>query len=123
MNFPQFGDAGIYSEIGAACASPLTSAQGSAFSSCYSPIRPVGMVALTTLPFLVSRDPVEVAYVARPDPEPRPVRGRRAPEAMNDSNRAGGVLGMNTRLQVEHARQRKRSSPARIDRWVAPSPA
>ncbi len=64
MNFPQFGDAGIYSEIGAACASPLTSAQGSAFLSCYSPIRPVGMVALSTLPFLVTRDPLEVAYVA-----------------------------------------------------------
>jgi len=64
MNFPQFGDAGIYSEIGAACANALTSAQGNAFAGCYNPIRPVGMIALSTVPYLVTRDPVEVAYVA-----------------------------------------------------------
>lgn len=63
MNFPSFGDAPIYSQVGAACASALTYSGGDVFSACYDPLRPLGIVAWSTVPHLVSRDPVNVAYV------------------------------------------------------------
>jgi hypothetical protein len=63
MDFPSFGDAAIYSQAGAACAAALTGAGGGAFAACYDPIRPVGIVAWSTVPYLLARDPVTVAYV------------------------------------------------------------
>jgi hypothetical protein len=64
MNFPSFGDAAAYSEVGAGCASALTSPQGDVFTACYHPLRPLGIVAWSTVPHLVSRDPVDVAYIS-----------------------------------------------------------
>lgn len=63
MNFPSFGDAAAYSQVGAACATALTSPQGDVFTACYDPLRPLGIVAWSTVPHLVARDPVDVAYV------------------------------------------------------------
>jgi hypothetical protein len=63
MNFPSFGDAATYSQVGAACAAALTSGGGDAFRACYDPLRPLGIVAWSTVPHLVARDPVDVAYV------------------------------------------------------------
>lgn len=63
MNFPSFGDAAAYNQVGAACATALTSPQGDVFTACYHPLRPLGIVAWSTLPHLMSPDPVDVAYI------------------------------------------------------------
>src|SRR5262245_20481312 len=64
MDFPSFGDAAGYSQAGAACAAALTGGAGGAFAACYDPIRPLGIVAWSTVPYLLARDPVNVAYVS-----------------------------------------------------------
>jgi hypothetical protein len=64
MDFPSFGDATGYSQVGAACAAALTGGGGSPFTACYDPLRPMGMVAWSSVPYLLARDPVDVAYVA-----------------------------------------------------------
>jgi hypothetical protein len=63
MDFPSFGDAALYSQAGAACAAALTGGTGGAFAACYDPIRPLGIVAWSTVPHLLARDPVDVAYL------------------------------------------------------------
>ena len=62
MDFPSFGDATFYDAAGKACASALTSEGGSVFAACYDPMRPLGIVAFSTLPHLLARDPVDAAY-------------------------------------------------------------
>jgi hypothetical protein len=62
MDFPSFGDATFYASAGRACAEALTTEGGSPFAACYDRMRPIGIVAWSTLPFLVARDPVDVAY-------------------------------------------------------------
>src|SRR5262245_5392361 len=63
MDFPSFGDAPAYDRVGAACADALARGAGGAFTACYDPIRPLGIVAWSTVPHLLARDPVDVAYV------------------------------------------------------------
>jgi hypothetical protein len=63
MNFPSFGDATAYSQVGAACAAALTTSHGDVFTACYDPLRPVGIVAWNTIPYVLARDPVDAAYV------------------------------------------------------------
>src|SRR5262245_60240543 len=62
MNFPSFGDPPLYSQAGAACAAALRGGAASPFTGCYDPIRPIGIVAWSTLPHLLARDPVDLAY-------------------------------------------------------------
>jgi hypothetical protein len=63
MNFPSFGDAAAYDQVGAACASALTSPEGSVFTACYHPLRPIGIAVWSAIPHLLSTDPVDVAYI------------------------------------------------------------
>ena len=62
MDFPSFGDATFYRDAGRACAEALTSDGGGVFASCYDRMRPIGIVAWSTLPYLVTSDPVDAAY-------------------------------------------------------------
>ena len=63
MNFPSFGDAAAYAELGERCASALTSSAGNLFGSCYDPLRPIGIVGFYTLPYLVTDDPVNRVFI------------------------------------------------------------
>ena len=63
MNFPSFGDAAIYSELGERCASALASSGGNLFGSCYDPIRPIGIVGFYSVPHLLTDDPVTRVYI------------------------------------------------------------
>ena len=63
MNFPSFGDADAYAELGRACADAIAG-PGRVFDGCYSPIRPAGIAVLMAVPYLATDDPVDAAYVA-----------------------------------------------------------
>jgi hypothetical protein len=63
MNFPSFGDAEAYAELGRTCADAIAG-PGRVFEGCYHPIRPVGSAVLMAVPYLVTDDPVDAAYVA-----------------------------------------------------------
>jgi hypothetical protein len=63
MIFPSFGDAEGYALLGRACADAVVG-PAAAFESCYHPVRPIGASALVTLPYLLTGDPVDAAYVA-----------------------------------------------------------
>ena len=63
MDFPSFGDASSYSQLATACASALTSSGGDVFNHCYSPLRPIGIILYYSIPLVVTRDPVNAAYV------------------------------------------------------------
>jgi hypothetical protein len=64
MDFPSFGDAPAYWLAGERCAQAIVSRQSSVIDGCYQAHRPVGMMVWSALPFLVSDDPVDRAYVA-----------------------------------------------------------
>ena len=63
MNFPSFGDADTYAELGRSCADAIAG-PGSVFEGCYNPVRPVGIAVLMAIPYLTTDDPVDAAYVA-----------------------------------------------------------
>jgi hypothetical protein len=63
MNFPSFGDAETYAQLGRACADAIAG-PGRVFDGCYHPIRPVGSALLMAVPYLATDDPVDAAYVA-----------------------------------------------------------
>jgi hypothetical protein len=63
VNFPSFGDAEAYAQLGRTCADAIAG-PGSVFEGCYHPIRPAGIAVLMALPYLVTDDPVDAAYVA-----------------------------------------------------------
>jgi hypothetical protein len=60
MDFPSFGDADGFLQLGRLCASAL---QGDTTGSCYDGIRGVGAIILYALPQLVSSDKVIVSYL------------------------------------------------------------
>jgi hypothetical protein len=64
LEFPSFGDATAYEELGRACASAISGRGGSPFDACYHPLRPPGAALFMALPFLLTRDPVDVHYIA-----------------------------------------------------------
>ena len=63
MNFPSFGDAETYAQLGRACADAIAG-PGRVFDGCYHPIRPAGIALLMAVPYLATDDPVDAAYVA-----------------------------------------------------------
>jgi len=63
MNFPSFGDAETYAQLGRACADAIAG-PGRVFEGCYHPIRPAGIALLMAVPYLATDDPVDAAYVA-----------------------------------------------------------
>lgn len=63
MNFPSFGDAEAYAELGRACADAIAG-PGRVFDGCYHPIRPLGSALLMAVPYLATDDPVDAAYAA-----------------------------------------------------------
>lgn len=63
MNFPSFGDAAAYEQLGRACADALAGRGGRVFDACYHPIRPRGIALVMALPYLVTSDPVAADYV------------------------------------------------------------
>lgn len=64
MDFPSFGDAAAYDQLGRACAEALAGRRGTVFEACYHPVRPPGAALLMSAPYLVTRDPVDAAYMA-----------------------------------------------------------
>lgn len=62
MDFPSFGDARAYDQLGASCAAALSSGHG-AFDACYHPVRPPGAILLFALPHLLASDRVDAAYM------------------------------------------------------------
>jgi hypothetical protein len=62
VNFPSFGDADTYAELGRACADAIAG-PGRVFDGCYNPIRPAGIAVLMAVPYLATDDPVDAAYV------------------------------------------------------------
>src|SRR6187397_775020 len=62
MNFPSFGDADTYAQLGRSCADAITG-PGRVFEGCYHPIRPVASAGLMAIPYLVTSDPVDADYV------------------------------------------------------------
>jgi hypothetical protein len=63
MNFPSFGDAEAYAQLGRTCADAIAG-PGAVFEGCYHPIRPAGIALLMAVPYLATDDPVDAAYVA-----------------------------------------------------------
>lgn len=63
MNFPSFGDATTYDQLGRSCAAAIAG-PGSVLDGCYHPLRPAGSALLMATPYLVTDDPVDAAYVA-----------------------------------------------------------
>jgi len=63
VNFPSFGDAAVYDQLGRACADALRGRGGTVFDACYHPIRPRGIALVMALPHLVTSDPVAADYV------------------------------------------------------------
>ena len=62
MDFPVLGDADGYTALGKSCADFIMSA-GAATSSCYDPIRPIGISIYQAIPFLMTSDTVEQNYI------------------------------------------------------------
>jgi hypothetical protein len=62
VDFPSFGDAQAYDQLGASCAAALTAGHG-AFDACYHPVRTPGAILLFAVPHLVASDRVDAAYV------------------------------------------------------------
>ena len=63
MDFPVFGDAAAYDQLGRSCAAAI-GGPGSTLDGCWHPLRPPGAALLMAVPHLVARDPVDAAYVA-----------------------------------------------------------
>jgi hypothetical protein len=64
LQFPSFGDAATYEQLGRTCASALQGGGNSLFDACYNPLRPPGAALLMAAPYLITRDPVDAGYVA-----------------------------------------------------------
>lgn len=62
MDFPVLGDADGYTALGKSCADFIMGA-GAATSSCYDPIRPIGISIYQAIPFLMTSDTVEQNYI------------------------------------------------------------
>lgn len=62
MDFPSFGDAAAYEQLGKACADFILTL-GDAASSCYNGIRPVGIMAYQAIPYMLTDDPVSLNYI------------------------------------------------------------
>ena len=63
VDFPVFGDAAAYDQLGLSCAGALRGPE-SALDGCWHPLRPPGAALLMAVPHLVAKDPVDAAYVA-----------------------------------------------------------
>jgi hypothetical protein len=62
MNFPVVGDADAYAAFGQSCANFIADV-GVEGSSCYNPIRPVGILIYHAIPYLLSSEAVEQNYI------------------------------------------------------------
>lgn len=62
MDFPVLGDADVFAALGKSCADLLMNT-GDISSSCYDSIRPVGIVLIHALPFLMTNDIIEQNYI------------------------------------------------------------
>lgn len=63
MDFASFGDADGYRMLGQSCADFIVQREGMV-GSCYHAIRPVGILVYSSIPFLLSKDPLEQNYIA-----------------------------------------------------------
>jgi hypothetical protein len=63
MDFPAFGDDQGYRDISQACAIALQNTDQSIFDRCYNRLRPLGIIAYHTAPYLLTNDVVSRNYV------------------------------------------------------------
>jgi hypothetical protein len=63
LDFPSFGDATGYEQLGRACAEAVAG-PAAVLDGCYHPVRPIGAAALMALPYVATDDPVSAAYIA-----------------------------------------------------------